>query len=94
MLYVVALGNNYLYMYNDIMFPSLPMSTLYGTVIMTLSDDIFKFTLIAEQLELNLTEMIFTISKLISCSWSASFTILWTVLLFGLLHTSLKWVIL
>ena len=30
-----ALGNIFLYICNDIMFPSLPVSTLYGTVIMT-----------------------------------------------------------
>ena len=33
---VVALGNNFLNIYNSIMFPSLPVSTLNGTVIMTL----------------------------------------------------------
>ena len=42
---IVALGNTFLYMYNGIIFPSLPMSTLYGTVFMTLFDDVFRFAI-------------------------------------------------
>ena len=60
---------------------------------MTLFDDVFRFVIIAEWLELNLMEFIFTISMLVFHSWSASFSILWTALLLKLLHTSLKWLI-
>ena len=38
---VVALRNNFLDIYNGIMFPSLPVSTLYGTIILTLFDNRF-----------------------------------------------------
>ena len=65
-----------------------------ANVIITLFDDVFRFAIIVEQFELSLMELIFTISILISCSWSASFSILWTALLLELLHTSLKWFIL
>ena len=65
---IVALVNNILYTYNGIIFPSLPMSVLYGTVIMTLFDDVVRFSFLVEWLELNLTELIFTMS--VSCSWS------------------------
>ena len=88
---IVALGNNILYVYNGITFPSLPMSTLYGTMIMTLFVEVFRFAIIIEQLELNLTEFIFTILISVSCTWSMSHSILWTTLLLELLHTSLKW---
>ena len=56
----VALGNNVLYMCKHIMFPSLPVSTLYGTIILTRFGDVFRFTLITEHLLLKLIEFIFT----------------------------------
>ena len=37
---LVALGNNILSIYNDIMFPSLLVTTLYDTIIMILFDDV------------------------------------------------------
>ena len=82
----VALGNNFLYIYNCIMFPSLPVSTLYATVIMALFDDVFRFAVIMEWLVLKLMELICTMSMWCSFSWSTSCSILWTVLLFALLH--------
>ena len=87
----IALWNKFLYIYNDIMFPWLPVSTLYGTVIMTLLDDVFRFAVIMEPLALKFMELIFTISMWSSCSWSASCSMLWTVLPLALQHTSLKW---
>ena len=45
-----ALGNNLLYKCKDIMFPSLPVSTLYGTVIKTWFDDVFRFFAITDHL--------------------------------------------
>ena len=37
----VAQGTNFLYMCKDIIFSSLSLSTLYGTIIITLFDDVF-----------------------------------------------------
>ena len=45
---IVSLGNNFLYVCNGITFPSLPESTLYGAVITTLFDDVFRFAIIVE----------------------------------------------
>ena len=58
----VALANNFLYMCTDIMFPSLPVSTWYGTIIRTWFDDGFRFAF------LKLIEFIFTVFI-----WSSSF---------------------
>ena len=55
------LGYNFLNILNVIMFQSLPISTLYDTIMAALLDDVFKFAIIAEYLELKLTEFIFTI---------------------------------
>ena len=49
-------------MCKDIMFPSLPMSTLYGSIILTWFDDVIIFAVITEWLLLKLIEFIFTIS--------------------------------
>ena len=38
----VALENNFLYTHKGIMFPSLPVSTLYGTIIGTWFDNVFR----------------------------------------------------
>ena len=46
---------------NGIMFPSLHVSILYGNVITTLINDVFRFAVIMEQLALKLMELIFTI---------------------------------
>ena len=75
-------------MYNGCIFPSLPISTLYGTVITTLFDNLFRFAFIVEWLELKLMKLIFTISMSVSCSWSSPCSILWTVLFLELLYTS------
>ena len=44
------------------MLPVLPVSTLYGTVIMTLFDDVSRFSVTMEWLLLKLMEFIFTVS--------------------------------
>ena len=44
------------------MFPSLPVSTLYGTVIPSRFDDVFRFAVITVHLLLQLTESILTLS--------------------------------
>ena len=36
-------------MCNDMMLPSLPVSTLYGTITLFIPADIFNFTVITEQ---------------------------------------------
>ena len=43
------------------MFPSLPVSTLYGTIILTQFDDIFRFAVNTECLLLKLIEFVFII---------------------------------
>ena len=45
-------------MYKGIMFPSLPVSTLYGTIILTWFDDVFKLTVIVKCLLLKIKEFI------------------------------------
>ena len=60
---------------------------------MTLFNDVFRFAIIAEQVELNLMEFIFTISMSVSHSRSVSFSMLWTVVVLELLPASLKWFI-
>ena len=57
---IVALGNNFLYKYNGSIFPSLPVSALYGSVIITSFHDDFRLSVIAEQLELSFMVLIFT----------------------------------
>ena len=47
-----------------------------------------------EWLELNLQESILTILFSVLHSWSVSFSILWTMLVLELLHTSVEWFIL
>ena len=54
----------------------------------------FRFVVIMEQLALKLMELIFSVSMWFSCSWSASYSILWIMLPPALLHLSLKWFIL
>ena len=80
-------------MCNGIMFPSLPVSLLYGTAIMTLFDDVFRFAVITKWLLLKLMEFIFTTSMRFS-SWSGSCSLLWTALPLALLQTCQKWFIL
>ena len=53
-------------MCNGMMLPSLPVSTLYGTIKLFLSADIFKFAVITKQFLLKLIEFIFTKSMLLS----------------------------
>ena len=43
-------GNNLLYKCKDIMFPSLPLATLYDTIIETWFDDVFRFAVITDYL--------------------------------------------
>ena len=74
------------------MFPSLPVPTLFQTVITTFFDDNFRFAIIMEWLVL--MELIFTVSMSLSCSWLSFCTRLLTALILELLHTSLKWFIL
>ena len=38
---IVALGNNFVNILNDIMFPSLPISNLYDTIMAAVLDDVF-----------------------------------------------------
>ena len=40
---------------NDILFQSISISTLYGTMMAALIDDVFKFAIIVELFELKLT---------------------------------------
>ena len=47
---IVALRNNSLYKYKDIILPSLCVSTLYDITTLTRFDDIFKFAVIADHL--------------------------------------------
>ena len=58
----LALGNNLLYKCEGIMFPSLPVSTLYGTIIESWFDNVFRFAVITNHLLLKITEFIFTVS--------------------------------
>ena len=64
------------------MFPSLPVSILYGTVITTLFDDVFRFALIMEQLVLKSKELIFTVPML--SPFSSQIPALYHGLLFSL----------
>ena len=89
-----AIGNNLLYTYDDIMSPSLSLSTLYGTVITNLSDDDFRFAVIMEWLLLKFMQLIFMMSMPFPFPWSGSYYILWMALLLALLQTSLEWLIL
>ena len=57
-------------MYKYIMFPSLPVSTLYGTIILTWFDSVFRFAVITEYLLLKLVIYILHIN--ISSSHSTS----------------------
>ena len=75
------------------MFPSLPMSILYGTVITTLFDNVFRFAVIIECLILKFSEFIFIVSMQFPFSWSGSCSILWTTLPLVLLKPSQKWFI-
>ena len=59
---LVVLRKNLLYKSKDNMFPSLPVSTLYGTIIETLFDDVFRFAVFTDQLLLNIRKSIFTMS--------------------------------
>ena len=63
----VALWNDFLYMCKGMMFPLLPVSTLYGSIILTLFDNVFRFVVITECLLLKLIEFIFTMPI-----WSSS----------------------
>ena len=85
------LGNNLLYKCKGIMFPSLPVSTLYGTIIETWFDNVFRFAVITNYLLLKIIEFIFTMSIWSSsCCWSSSFSSSWIVLFLTLLQISLK----
>ena len=44
------------------MFPSLLVSTFYGTILTALFGDVFRFVVIVECLVLKLMELIFTVS--------------------------------
>ena len=57
----VVLGNNLLYMYKGIMFPSLPVSTLYGIIIEIWFDDVFRFAVFTNHLLLKIIEFMFTV---------------------------------
>ena len=46
----VAIGNNFLYMCKGIMFPSLPVSTMHGTLTETWFDCVFRFAVIIKYL--------------------------------------------
>ena len=54
----VSLGNNLLYLCKNIMFPSLLVSILYGTIIETWFDDVFRFAIIINHLLLKIIEFI------------------------------------
>ena len=77
-----------------VLFPALPVSTLYGHVIISLFDDVFRFAVITECLLSQWIEFIFTMSMWLSSSCSGSCSILWTTLLLALLQNSCKWFIL
>ena len=49
-------------MCEGIMFPSLPLSTLYGNIMLTRFDGVFRFAVITQQFLLKLKEFIFTVS--------------------------------
>ena len=89
----VALGNNLLYRCIGNLFPSLPVSTLYGTIIETWLDDVFRLAVITDGLLLKIIEFIFTVSIWPSSSWcwSGSCSRSWMFLFLPLLQTSLKW---
>ena len=95
----VALGNNFLYiilkeLYMYIMALCFPhyLCQLYMIPLLWLWW-YFWICFYLKWLVLKLIELIFTLT-VISFSWSASCSILWTTLLFTLLHTSQKWFIL
>ena len=58
----VAIGNNLLYNCKGIMFLSLPMSTLYGTIVETWFDNVFRFAVMIDHLLLKIIEFKFTMS--------------------------------
>ena len=55
----VVLGNNLLCLCEGIMFPSLPVSNSYGTIIKASFDGVFRFAVITKCLLLKKTEFIF-----------------------------------
>ena len=76
--------------------PSLPVSTLYGTIILFWPVDIFKLVVSMEWFLLNCIAFMLTGSMLFSpaLSWTTSCCTSFTALVFLLLHTALKWPIL
>ena len=64
------LYKQFLYMCNGMTLPSLPMSTLYGTITLFWPADIFRFAVYMEQFLLKRTEFIFTKSMLFSSALS------------------------
>ena len=86
--YCPLLRNHLLYMNKGIMFPSLTVSTLYGTIIETWFGSLFRFAVIMNHLLLknriyiHFVNMVFFFVVLV---WS------WMVLFLPLLQTSLKW---
>ena len=86
----VAKGNNLLYKCKGIMFQSLPVSTLYGTIIETGFDNVFIFAVTTDHLLLKIIDFIFTMSIRSSWCWSGSCSRSWAVLFLPLLQTSLS----
>ena len=60
--FFVALGDNLFYKCKSIMFPSLPVSTSYGTITETWFDNVFRFAVITDHLLLKIIEFLFTMS--------------------------------
>ena len=83
-------------MCSGIILPLLPVSTLYHTIILFWTADVFKLAVSTEQFLLNLREFMITTWMLCSTalSWTAFCSTLFTAVVFLLLHITLKWPIL
>ena len=58
---LVLLGNNFLYMSNGMIFPSLPISTLYGNITLLGPADVFRFAVNMDHFILKWIKCIFTV---------------------------------
>ena len=88
----ISLGNNFLNMYHGIMLPSLPMSILYGTVILLSPAHISNLAVSIDRFLFIYTEIIILIVSIspLLYSWDISCSISFTTLIVLLWQTFLK----
>ena len=84
--------NSFLNIYNGIIFPSPPVSILYGISVVALLTCIFRWAVINDRFLLRYIEFILTVSMSSSLgSGITSISTSWTVWFLLLMHTFLKW---